>query len=330
MQQLTTWVRRLQARRRLSKRPLGLPQTRVASTAGHWMRRGFGTDKLTLVSRLCWLGVLGYAAVLLWRIGQPLPTATPQSAPFAASATKSAPGAALTEADLGVIFQQQWFGALANKPVTPPVVAAPAAVTKLSFILRGVAPASDPARSVAVIEAQGRQASYMPGEAIADSAVRLLKVETTQVWLDNGGVTELLVLPGEPSSPEASTKSTASTKSAIVAVSKPAAPTATDASELAALRDEIAREPQKIFSYIRLSPVRKDNVLVGYRVSPGVNRLLFEHTGLKDKDIAVALNGLDLTDDQQAQQALRELPDLTSLTLTVVRDQIRYDILISP
>ncbi|WP_332707581.1 type II secretion system protein GspC [Plesiomonas shigelloides] len=324
MQQLTTWVRRLQARRRQSKQPLGLPQTRAPSTGGYWMRRGFGTDKLTLVSRLCWLGVLGYAAVLLWRIGQPLPTATPQSAPFAASATKSAPAAALTEADLGVIFQQQWFGALANKPVTPPVVAAPAAVTKLSFILRGVAPASDPARSVAVIEAQGRQASYMPGEAIAGSAVRLLKVETTQVWLDNGGVTELLVLPGEPSSPAASTKS------AGVAVSKPAAPTATDASELAALRDEIAREPQKIFSYIRLSPVRKDNVLVGYRVSPGVNRLLFEHTGLKDKDIAVALNGLDLTDDQQAQQALRELPDLTSLTLTVVRDQIRYDILISP
>lgn len=311
-------------------RPSGLPQTRAPSTGGHWMRRGFGTDKLTLVSRLCWFGVLGYAVVLLWRIGQPLPTATPQSAPFAASATKSAPAAALTEADLGVIFQQQWFGALANKPVAPPVVAAPAAVTKLSFILRGVAPASDPARSVAVIEAQGRQASYMPGEAIAGSAVRLLKVETTQVWLDNGGVTELLVLPGEPSSPEASTKSAVSTKSAIVAVSKPAAPTATDASELAALRDEIAREPQKIFSYIRLSPVRKDNVLVGYRVSPGVNRLLFEHTGLKDKDIAVALNGLDLTDDQQAQQALRELPDLTSLTLTVVRDQIRYDILISP
>lgn len=330
MQQLTTWVRRLQARRRQSKRPLGLPQIRAASTAGHWMRRGLGTDKLTLVSRLCWLGVLGYAVVLLWRIGQPLPTATPQSAPFAASATKSAPAAALTEADLGVIFQQQWFGALANKPVAPPVVAAPAAVTKLSFILRGVAPASDPARSVAVIEAQGRQASYMPGEAIAGSAVRLLKVETTQVWLDNGGVTELLVLPGEPSSPAASTKSAASTKCAIVAVSKPAAPTATDASELAALRDEIAREPQKIFSYIRLSPVRKDSVLVGYRVSPGVNRLLFEHTGLKDKDIAVALNGLDLTDDQQAQQALRELPDLTSLTLTVVRDQIRYDILISP
>ena len=190
MQQLTTWVRRLQARRRQSKRPSGLPQTRAPSTAGHWMRRGFGADKLTLVSRLCWLGVIGYAAVLLWRIGQPLPTATPQSAPFAASATKSAPAAALTEADLGVIFQQQWFGALAHKPVAPPVVAAPAAVTKLSFILRGLAPASDPARSVAVIEAQGRQASYMPGEAIAGSAVRLLKVETTQVWLDNGGVTE--------------------------------------------------------------------------------------------------------------------------------------------
>lgn len=307
-------------------RPLGSSAARAPSTGQQWIRRGFGTDKLTLVSRLCWLGVLGYAAVLLWRIGQPLLVEAPKSAPFAASAAKSLP--TLTEADLGVIFQQQWFGALANKPVAPPVVTPPTAVTKLSFILRGVAPASDPARSVAVIEAQGRQASYMPGEAIAGSAVRLLKVETTQVWLDNGGVTELLVLPGEPSS------SAASTKSAIVAMSPSAsragASAATDANALAALRDEIAREPQKIFSYIRLSPVRKDNVLVGYRVSPGVNRLLFEHTGLKDKDIAVALNGLDLTDDQQAQQALRELPDLTSLTLTVVRDQIRYDILISP
>lgn len=319
MQQLTTWVRRRQ-----TQRPSRPPASRALSLRQRWAGHRFGHAKLTLVSRLCWLGVLGYAAVLLWRSWQPLLVEEPKSPPFAASLATTHPTAALTEADLGVIFQQQWFGSLPNKPVAPPVASAPTAVTKLSFILRGVAPASDPTRSVAVIEAQGRQASYMPGEPIADSAVRLLKIEATQVWLDNGGVTELLVLPGEPSS------AAVPTKSAPPASSEAVRQPVVDAAALAALRDEIAREPQTIFSYIRLSPVRKDNVLFGYRVSPGVNRLLFEHTGLKDKDIAVALNGLDLTDDQQAQQALRELPDLTSLTLTVVRDQIRYDILISP
>lgn len=291
-------------------------------TPPQWLRLGtvrvFRGHGLTLGTGLCWLGVVLYAGLLLWRWGQPVVPEAAKTAPFAAQTQKSNATTMLTEADLGVIFQQQWFGALPSHTPAVSTAPVPAAVTKLSFILRGVAPATDPARSVAVIEAQGRQASYMPGEAINDSAVRLLKVEAAQVWLDNAGVTELLTLPGEPA---------ARTSAPVVGV--PAQPTSQTAG-LAALRDEIAREPQKIFSYIRLSPVRKDNVLAGYRVSPGVNRLLFEHTGLQDQDIAVALNGLDLTDDRQAQQALRELPGLTSLTLTVVRDQIRYDILISP
>ena len=70
--------------------------------------------------------------------------------------------------------------------------------------------------------------------------------------------------------------------------------------------------------------------MVGYRVSPGANRALFDSFGLKDQDIAVALNGLDLTDDKQALQVMQQLATLPSITLTVQRAGMRYDILITP
>ncbi|MGL5603827.1 MAG: type II secretion system protein GspC [Plesiomonas sp.] len=295
------------------------------------------------LQRALWLACAWSIGQLFWLIW---PAPEPLLLPPIVRVQATAPLAnALTEADLGIVFQQQWFGSLspvksASEPVTKVVVP-----TKLNFVLRGVAPSQDSTRSVAVIEAQGKQQSYMLGEKIAGSKVTLLAVEPLQVLLDNAGQHEVLRLPGEPAALESSTSpvrgnstsnkppNTATQEPPIVDVAAADSGVAEGGvvkADLAEVRALIARDPQKVLNYIRLSPVRKEKTLVGYRVSPGANRALFDSFGLKDQDIAVALNGLDLTDDKQALQVMQQLATLPSITLTVQRAGMRYDILITP
>ncbi|MGL4600034.1 MAG: type II secretion system protein GspC [Plesiomonas sp.] len=287
------------------------------------------------LQRVLWLACAWIAGQLAWFIWpKPDPVILP---PTEQARVKVPPANLLTEADLGVVFQQQWFGSLAPAKIASEPVKKVILPTKLNFVLRGVAPSQDSARSVAVIEAQGRQQSYMLGEKIEGSSVTLLAVEPLQVLLDNAGQQEILRLPGEPTSPELSVRhnTTTSTKHStqpVRSVEKSESIAEGDAvkADLAEIRALITSDPQKILNYIRLSPVRKEKTLVGYRVSPGANRSLFDSFGLKDQDIAVALNGFDLTDDQQAMQVMQQLATLTSITLTVQRAGMRYDILVTP
>ncbi|MBQ4797272.1 type II secretion system protein GspC, partial [Pectobacterium versatile] len=52
----------------------------------------------------------------------------------------------------------------------------------------------------------------------------------------------------------------------------------------------------------------------------------FYRVGLQDNDMAVALNGLDLRDEEQAKKAMERMADVRNFTLTVERDGQRQDI----
>ena len=50
-----------------------------------------------------------------------------------------------------------------------------------------------------------------------------------------------------------------------------------------------------------------DGELIGYRLSPGKEPELFKQMGLQNNDLAVAINGYQLTDLKQAMAAINEL-----------------------
>jgi general secretion pathway protein C len=60
--------------------------------------------------------------------------------------------------------------------------------------------------------------------------------------------------------------------------------------------------------------------LSGYLVSPGKKPTLFKAAGLKSGDVITELNGLDLTDIQQALEAMNMLKELQSLQMSVQRE----------
>lgn len=93
------------------------------------------------------------------------------------------------------------------------------------------------------------------------------------------------------------------------------------------MRQALAKDPQKIFNYIQLTPVRRR--IVGYAAKPGANRSLFDASGFKEGDIAIALNQQDFTDPRAMIALMRQLPSMDSIQLTVLRKGARHDISIA-
>ncbi|HFV5435986.1 TPA: type II secretion system protein GspC, partial [Escherichia coli] len=86
---------------------------------------------------------------------------------------------------------------------------------------------------------------------------------------------------------------------------------------------------KNIFEIMSLSPVTANNTLIGYRLNPGKDRSLFYNAGLHDNDLAVSLNGSELRDTRQAQQIMKQLPELKEIKITVERDGQLYDAFIA-
>ncbi|EJF7980185.1 type II secretion system protein GspC, partial [Escherichia coli] len=140
------------------------------------------------------------------------------------------------------------------------------------------------------------------------------------------GKMERLSLAEEKRPTKAVTSKKAVSDEAKQAVAEPAASAPVEIP--AAVRQALAKDPQKIFNYIQLTPVRKEGI-VGYAVKPGADRSLFDASGFKEGDIAIALNQQDFTDPRAMIALMRQLPSMDSIQLTVLRKGARHDISIA-
>jgi general secretion pathway protein C len=84
--------------------------------------------------------------------------------------------------------------------------------------------------------------------------------------------------------------------------------------------------PEKVARFLQIRPVADQYGLKGYRLTPGHSPELFTQMGLKPNDIAVEINGLDLTDHRLLQEALASLAGASSATMTIERDGQRQEL----
>ncbi|MDK9759755.1 type II secretion system protein GspC [Vibrio sp. D173a] len=211
---------------------------------------------------------------------------------------------------------------------TPQVIEQPviqdAPKTRLNLVLVGAVASSDPNRSLAVIANRGKQATYGISEEIEGTRAKLKAVLIDRVIIDNSGRDETLMLEG--------------LEYKRLSVSAPAKPRASASvrgnnpgsaeEKLEEIKAKITQDPQQIFQYVRLSQVKRDGNVIGYRVSPGRDPELFKSVGLQSGDIATQLNGQDLTDPAAMGTIFRSISDLTELNLVVERDGQQHDIFI--
>ncbi|MGF1743878.1 type II secretion system protein GspC [Vibrio minamisatsumaniensis] len=241
----------------------------------------------------------------------------------AAASSSSSPQAML---DISSLQQSNLFGAY--NPTTPTVVEQQviqdAPKTRLNLILVGAVASSNPKLSLAVIANRGTQATYGINEEIDGTRAKLKAVFVDRVIINNSGRDETLMLEG--------------IEYKRLAVSAPAPPRASSSvrgnnpasaeQKLDQIKAKILQDPQQIFQYVRLSQVKRDDKVMGYRVSPGKDSELFNSVGLQSGDIATQLNGQDLTDPAAMGNIFRTISELTELNLTVERNGQQHEVFI--
>lgn len=249
---------------------------------------------ISLLSRLLTLGFIagaaGILALITWQLY--LPPAPPSVMPQGVLPRQET-----------AHFTRGLFGAGATKAREHgPHEALPP--TALPLTLTGLLASDDVQRRLAVVLYQGKQASYREGDALPVSGVRVARIEGDGVVLDEPGGPKRLSWPRRATG-------------------------ATGARVSGEVRQQLVQRPQDIADFISVAPVREDDKLRGYRINPGRKPALFNTLGFEPGDLAVAINGADLSDSQQAQQILLQLPQLRALTVTVERDGQRHDISVS-
>lgn len=221
---------------------------------------------------------------------------------------------------LDQLINRHFFGRYsASAPVEKkpePVVDAPR--TRLNLTLVGLVASSEPNRGLAVIDNRGTQKTYGIGEAIEGTRVILRQVLNDRVILRNNGRDEALMLAGVD-------------YNASPAPARPVrpAPQNTGQADLSNVKAEIMNNPQSLLKYITLSQERNDEGLVGYRLGPGSDSRLFEQSGLQSGDVAVGINGADLSNPAEMNRIWQSLSDSSEINLTVLRDGQLHEIYIS-
>ncbi|CUA86528.1 type II secretion system protein GspC [Pseudidiomarina woesei] len=295
-----------------------------------------------LVTAVCAVAAVWFGAQLTWQVITP---ATPvASGPLSVSATQSE-----RQASAQSLIALDLFG-------TPPVsqvAASNAPKTSLNIRLLGVSASNVPERSAAIIERSGQQEVYVMGEKLNGTQVVIKEIYADRVILDNNGRLETLELEGIGELSEGLSLTMANSRGAgsgsgsgsgSDGVSRSARAVDAGAGSAGAggagagnggasgsevlenASPEVREVADNLLQHVKITPVRSGNGLAGYRLSPGANPELFNKAGFRDGDLAVAINGEDLTRVSTAMKLMRDLGSMTEATITVERNNQYTDL----
>ena len=271
----------------------------------------------TIVVVLLSLYLIAFAAKFVWRIiPEPQLSATPtiSRAPVISSSSGK------NGVNIAKIQQLNLFGNAAAKPDEPVAEVTDAPETRLNLTLTGVVASSDQEAGTAIIENRGSQAVYGLGEKIEGTNATLQKVYNDRVIIKNGVRNETLMLDGID-------YDEANRRREMQARQRPAPQEDEYEDDTVELSEEaieataaLRERPASFTDFISISPKTEEGQLIGYQVSPGKEPELFKSAGLEAGDVITQINGLDLTDLQQSQEALSELRNAQNIELTIIRD----------
>jgi len=214
--------------------------------------------------------------------------------------------------------------------------------SRLDLKLRGVISATEDGLGHAIIEHRSAQAVYAIGDELPiGTRVTLAKVMPGGVVLDNAGTYELLRLFKDTvlSDQLPADRSAESLRNSAV-VEKPIQAASADSGDTVAaaqnFRRQLYENPQSLAEVVRVTAIREDNILKGYRVDPGKKSSEFTQLGFKAGDVVTSINGITLDNPgntMQLYQLMRSASEAVfdlqrggeSLTLTVSLDGAPQD-----
>ena len=237
--------------------------------------------------------------------------------------------------DIAKLQSYELFGVLGEIPavVEPEVEEVDdeitAAKTALKLTLEGVVNTPNKTESIAIIVYQSKQAPYYIGDKLpVAGTVTLKQINIDHVIIDNSGKYESLWLYDEDK-----------IKESIVTAVQPvqaSTPKVTDmrddivATELAQdYRERLYKNPSSLAEVLRISPAQKDGAMLGYRVSPGLDRQQFTDLGFKTNDVVTSINGISLDEPSKALEIYKLMRSASEANFTIDRNGESVDIMVS-
>lgn len=216
------------------------------------------------------------------------------------------------------------------------VVVQDAPETDLRLTLAGTVASDKPETAAAIIANNGKQETYGVGDKIAGTRATLDSVAMDRVIIKRLGRLETLMLDGIKYSKSSQINQVKRNHAKKETKPRSGNKQVVDqrnnrqlTREAQKLKNDLKENPAKLTDYLRISPRRKGGSIIGYQLMPGKKPEFFKSSGLKSGDIAVQMNGLDLTIPQESMQALKALREETELSLLVDRDGEMTEILFS-
>ncbi len=186
--------------------------------------------------------------------------------------------------------------------------------TRLNLTLHGVFVDEKPELGAAIIGTSGDTQKYYKVGGAVMNGVTLQGVFNDRVVLLRNGQSEVLRFPKVPSSGSLAPVSARETSDV------PRQASSENATSLSGYREVFQNEPLKIFEHVRFVPVRSREGLKGYRVLPQKNRELYNQLGIRPSDLVTAVNGITLTNDQEAMKLIDTLKEATTIQVEIVRN----------
>ncbi|NRF16032.1 type II secretion system protein GspC [Vibrio coralliilyticus] len=270
-------------------------------------------DRLSSMATVVLLGMSAWVSgALIWKPMESQSVTPWQPTSVAGSVSKDS-GLNIAELQTSNLFGRYQ----AQAPVEKKPVVTEAPKSRLNVILVGVVTSTEANKNLAVVASRGQQATYGIGETLEGTRATVVQVLYDRIIVDNSGRNETVMLEGLKYTKNLQQQP--KTKSIKADVS---------ADKLDEIRSVIRKDAKQIFQYVRMSQIKRDGEVIGYRLTPGKEKELFESVGLQSGDIATQINGQDLSNPATMGEIFKNMSQLTELNLTVERDGQPYEIYI--
>jgi len=266
-----------------------------------------------------WILIIVILAKLFWLITLHimLPDVSNQNAVIGQSSRSQS--SSIQKLDINSLVNRHLFGA-ANVQAPQDVVEVERE-TRLKLTLKGIYSANVKEHSNAIIESdKGKQEVYFIDEKLnVPGRVYLRQVYMDRVILETNGVREVLrlkdVVPNTVKSASSSTlkkvqKKKVQDKRKNQQITR----------SLNQYREQLQKDPLSLVGLVNYKPKLVNGEMVGIQISAGKDKRLFTQLGLRPRDVITSINGVSLSDPQNAMQLMNDVQNMRELQVEIDRN----------
>ncbi|WP_444996873.1 type II secretion system protein GspC [Aliikangiella sp. IMCC44359] len=245
------------------------------------------------------------------------------------------------QVDVSSLVHMNLFGSVVKEADVKPEVK-DVVETKLNLKLTGIYAADTPDKANAIIEdSRGKQAVYFIGEKLkVGGRVFLRQVYVDRVILESNGRNEALSLEQEESVIKVVRDGDSREKQKSDAGRAPPPPRGKAriddkrkddrlSQKLNEYRDKLSSDPKSVSDVISGRPHFVNGELKGFRIQPGKDKRLFQELGLRRNDIVTSINGIGLTNMQDAMTLMNDAKSLKEMNVEIQRGNEQLNLLLN-